>query len=114
MALKNTVQAVPGSSLDSSTFDGVTYQTFRHPLPHPCIIMRLLNASNSDVTVSYDGGATAHDFILGGDTLQLDFTTNKGPNNFSAYIAQGTTVSVVGPMGAGSLYLVAYYQPQGV
>lgn len=111
MALKNVIQAVALSTVDTSTFMAA-FVPFSAPLPAPCVIIRLINASTVPVTISYDG-VTAHDRVLSGAAVQLYFQTNSGPNNFAAAFAQGTQVYAFGAAGVGLVYLAAYYQPQG-
>lgn len=105
MAAKNNVLAIPLSTVSV----GGAYQAFT-TLPHNCFLLRIVNASNNQVTISYDGSTDA-DVILQSGFLQIDAQTNAQPNNFLANFAKNLTVYVKGS-GAGNVYLAGYYQPQ--
>lgn len=112
MALKNVIHAAPLATVDSATL-GAGYVAFNLALPAPCVVLRIINASDVGVSVSYDGGAHAHDYVLAASTLQIDFQANNSPGNYPAALPQGLVVSLSGAAGAGNIYLASYYQPQG-
>ena len=113
MAVKNIVLPIPLTSIDSATFTGA-YQLLSGAggLTNPCIILRIINNSNKNITISYDG-VHDHDFLPTLGTLQLSLQTNSQPSNFVAQISAGTKIYVKGAAGAGLVYLAGYYQPQG-
>lgn len=114
MSVKNSIQPIPLTSINSATFTG-NYQLISGAggLTNSCIILRIINNSNIGVTVSYDG-INDHDFVPANSVLQLPFQSNAQPNNFSALIAKGTRIYVKAAAGAGIVYLSGYYQPQGL
>jgi hypothetical protein len=110
MALKNSVQAIPLSSIASSTVSG-SYQAINSGgLPNPCFLIRITNGSNMAVTISYDG-STDQEYLAAGAILQLSLQANSQPSNFVTNMSKGTIVYVKGTAGTGSVYLSGYYQP---
>lgn len=110
MSVKNSIQAIALTSIDSATFTG-SYQAINSSgLSKNCFMIRITNNSNKDVTVSYNG-STDHDFIKAGTSIQLSFQDMAQPNNFIANMSLGTIVYVKGAAGAGLVYLAGYYQP---
>lgn len=111
MAVKNRIQAIPLTSVDSATFTGA-FVPLNGGIPAACVILRIINSSNREIDISYDRGVTANDHLFPGERLQLDFQANAIPNTSSASLAKGTTVYVRGAAGVGLVYLAAYYQPE--
>lgn len=111
MAVKNIVLPITLTSIDSATVTG-SYQAINSSgLPKACFLLRITNASNKDVTVSFDG-STDQEYVVAGTSLPLNFQTNAQPNTNIANMAQGTKVYVKGAAGTGSIFLSGYYQPQ--
>jgi len=112
MAVKNIVLPIPINSVSSTTFAG-TYVLLSATtgIPRSCIIIRIVNNADVDVTVSYDG-STDHDFVPALGSLILNFQTNSQPQNQACSLAQGTKIYVKGIAGVGLVYLAGYYQPQ--
>jgi len=110
MAVKNSVQAIVLTSIDSATFTGAYQAVNTSGLDKNCFMIRIINNSTHDVTVSYDG-THDHDFVPHGTVAQISFQTNAQPNNFTANLAKGTVVYVKGTAGAGLVYLAGYFQP---
>ncbi len=79
-------------------------------LDQACFLIRIVNASNVTVTISYDG-VTGGDILLPDETLQLDLQANSSPNGFIAYLRKGTIVYVDAVnAGVGFIFLAGYYQ----
>lgn len=112
MSVRDTVSAITLTSIDSATFVN-TFQTLNASLTGACIILRVINNSNTDIIVSYDG-IHDQDFVPKNTILQLDFQTNSQPNNKRCTMPIGTHVWVRGVMGAGLVYCAGYYQTPGV
>ena len=110
MAVKNSVQAIALTSIDSATFTGAYQAVNASGLAKNCFMIRITNNSNKDVTVSYNG-TTDHDFIKAGTFIQLPFQEMAQPNNLIANMALGIIVYVKGAAGVGLVYLAGYYQP---
>ncbi len=112
MAYKNFVKAIPLKSLASTSFgSSYTLVTASTGIPNPCFMLKIVNNSDQDVTVSYDG-TNDHDFVPTKVTTELKSGDVNQPNNYTTIWAQGTQVWVKGTAGmAGSVYVVGYYQP---
>lgn len=112
MAVKNSIAAIPLTSIDSSTFDGTTYMAINPSgVPHALFAFNIINDSSSDITVSYDG-STDNDFIPQGSTSSNPIQYNSQPNTYIANLAKGTIIWVKGSTGTGNVYLSGYYQQQ--
>lgn len=110
MGLKNTVQAIALSSIDSATFTGAYQVVNTLGLPQSCFLIRIINNSNIGVTVSYNG-TMDNDFVRAGESMTLNFQGNSQPNNHVAKLPVGTKVYVKAAAGAGFVYLAGYFQP---
>lgn len=112
MAVKNSIQAIELTSIDSATFTGAYQAINASGLDNSCFMIRIINNSNRDITISYDG-TNDHDFVQDTLSLQVNFQTNAQPNTNIANIRKGTIVYVKGTAGGtGLVYLAAYYQAQ--
>lgn len=110
MAFKNTVKAIALTSFDSASLTSSYLPINSAGLPQACILVRIINDSSVDVTISYDGTAD-NDYLRTTETLQLPLQSNSQPNNNESVLPKGTKVYVKGTAGTGSLYLAGYYQP---
>jgi hypothetical protein len=112
MPVKNVLLPIPMLRVEATGFNGTDYMAINSGgLAHPCCILRVINASSVDVTISYDG-VTAHDYVLSGDTINLYAQTNAQPNTNIANFKKGTVLYALGAMGTGYVYVAGYYQPQ--
>ena len=108
MANMNYIKAAAITSISSASITGTLQVINTSGFPGPAVMIRLINASNKDVAVSYDG-AHANDYVQAGTTLQLTPQMNSAPNNWMAMFKKGTKVYVSGDTGSGYLYLAVYY-----
>ena len=76
-----------------------------------CFLIRIINATNQDISISYDG-VTDHDYLIAGQTLQITSQTNSPHNVDCALFPIGTKVYAKGLAGAGTIYLTGYYLQQ--
>ncbi len=112
MAVKNSMHAIALTSIDSATLSG-SYQVVNSSgLSNACSIVRLVNASNVGVTVSYDG-STDNDYLRANSDIQLSFQANSQPSSAIANLSKNTHVYVKGSAGTGLIYLSGYYQSSG-
>lgn len=110
MAVKNSVAAVILTSLDSAVFDGTLVAINPNGLPEACFMIRVINNSDKDIVISYNGG-DGHDFVPHGQTLQIESQMNSQPNNFICKFPKGTIVYAAGTdAGTGLVFLAGYYQ----
>lgn len=109
---KNFVLPIPLTKIDSATFTGA-YQLVSGTLgiTEASFIIKIINNSNVDVTVSYDG-THDHDFVPKGTIAQFNFQANAQPNNYAALLAKWTKIYVKGAAGVGSVFLSGWYSPQ--
>ena len=110
MASKNTVKAITLTSISSGSVTGSYAAINSGGLTQPCFLIRIMNASDKDITISYDG-THDHEYILANSTLQVESQTNSQPNNNIAKFASNLVVYVKGTAGTGTIYLSGYYQP---
>ena len=108
MASKNRVNAIEISQLDAATFVG-TYLPLTESLAKACFATRIINASNVDVGISYDG-VTTHDYLQSGDILTLPVQDCAQPPSYVALFPKGFKVYINGLPGAGYVMLAGYYQ----
>ena len=94
-------------SRDAATFTG-SYQTLGAVLANPSRIFKITNNSTVDITLSYDGGTTDHEYIPTGTFLLIDETANAVSGSECA-MPKGTQVSIKGAAGTGNVYLSTYY-----
>ena len=107
--MKNGIKAMPALIIDSATLTG-GYDPFDAAgLTQACSIIRIVNDSNTNIGVSYDGVDT-HEVINSGDSIQLTFQSNSRPNNKVALMAKGSNICAIGAAGVGNIYLIGYYQ----
>lgn len=85
-----------------------SYQTLGAVMAHPIRIFKLTSTSTTDVTVSYDGGTTDHEYLPAGSFLLVDVTSDRVWDCEFA-LAEGVQVSIKGTAGTGSIYLSTYY-----
>lgn len=110
MALTSTVKAVALSSLDTAGLTGGYDVINASGLSHSCFKLRITNASNVDLGISYDGSTTS-DIIPSDSVFTLDLQNNAGPSGYNCVMAKGTKVYVIAVApGVGSVYLAGYYQ----
>jgi|WetSurMetagenome_2_1015567.scaffolds.fasta_scaffold326458_3 hypothetical protein len=112
MTARNTVYAQPLASFNAVgltvNFKAINVGGFTAP----CFLVRVINSSNMDITISYDG-VTPNDYVLSEEVLTLPTQSNAGPISQAAYIKEGTTIYVkAAGAGIGMIYLAAYYQPR--
>lgn len=114
MSVKNTVSAIPLTTIASTALIA-TYQAINASgLPKACFLVRIVNGGTTAITISYDG-ATDHEYLRAGSELNLNLQANAQPNNSFAHMKAGTIVYVKGTAGAsGDIALSGYYQPQGL
>ena len=108
---QNRIAAIEKYYIDSSTFTG-GFDVLCPGLDEACFLIRIINASNRAVSISYDG-ILYHDYVPAGETLQLSFQANNRPKSHVNQLAKGTKVYVTGAAGTGNVYLAGYYSTIG-
>jgi len=98
------VEFMTRQSRDASTFTG-SYQTLGSALTSPAVIIKIINDSDQDVSISTDG-STNHDFVPANGFVLYDLRANHGREiDFSFQL--GTQFYVNGAAGTGFVYLVS-------
>lgn len=92
------VKSIQLTGVNSSSL-GVTFKSIGDPLPFACEFIRIVNASDKDITISLDGDLP-HDYIIAGETLEL---------SLDGVFAAGTTFYARGTAGTGAIYLAGYW-----
>jgi len=110
--MKDFIKAIEALVIDSANLAGAFLPFSATGLTEACQIIRIVNASNVSITVSYDNGTTDSEFLFAGSSIQLYFQTNSRPNNKAALLAKGTRIGVTGAKGVGNIYCIGYYQEQ--
>jgi hypothetical protein len=92
-------------SVNSASLAGV-YVPIGGPLLHPAVIVKMVNNSNSLVTVSFDG---VNDYdVCPANSFWLYDETLSGYPTLEA-LPEGTQLFVNGAAGTGLIYLVVQY-----
>ena len=107
---KNSIQAITLTSLDSATLAGAYKAINGTGTTEACLLVRIINDSDTDVLISFDG-TTDHDYVRTGSVLELNLQTNSQVNNLVAKLGKGTVVYAKSAAGTGNIYLAGYYQP---
>lgn len=110
MSQRNSVYPIVLDSVDTSVIAADTWTPFNTSgLPEACFFLRITNASQTTVYISFD--SEHQHLILGaGESKKLDFQTNSYPGSFVPKVRRGTVISVQGdPDMAGFVYLAGYY-----
>lgn len=108
MGAFNKLKPLPLMSFDVSTFTG-SYQIIGSGLSQPVVLIKFINDSNRDVTISWDG-STDHDFLPANSVAVLDVNTNRQQVSNLANIAADTAFFVKGSAaGSGNFYIVSFY-----
>lgn len=106
---KDFVVAEELASFDSAGLAGV-FQAVNDGFVGAPFKIRIVNASDVDVLISYDG-VKANDVILSDSDLILDFQDMSQPSNHRCLMRKGAKVYVAGTAaGQGLIYVTGYYQ----
>jgi hypothetical protein len=109
MSVKSNVLPIALSSFNTTGLSS-TYQAINSSgLGQACFFLRIVNDSNQDITVSFDGSSD-HEFVQAGTIFELNCQSNHRPASGVANMAKGTKVYVKGSSGTGLIYLSGYYQ----
>jgi hypothetical protein len=111
MAFKNSIKAIPYTSVASSALTA-SYQPINpNGLPDSCFLLKINNFGSTIIIISYDG-VTDHDQIYSSSTMAISAGLAASvPNNYTALWPKGQIVYVKGTAGTGAVTLCGYYQP---
>lgn len=113
MSIKNTLKPIAMLTFNSATLTGAgnyALITGATGLEVACVMIRIVNASNTVMTVSFDG-VVGHDVIPANTALPLIAQPNAQPNGYSCLFGRGQLIYIAGAAGVGTIYLTGYFQP---
>lgn len=90
-------------SVDSATFTG-SYIAFGSALTSPARILHIINNSNEDAIISFDGGTTDNIYVPAGHFVLYDFGTNRGASSDALELPGGIGMVIKGSAGVGLVY----------
>jgi hypothetical protein len=96
-----------------ATFLNVFYQICDPGIPRPCFLLKIINTSDVNVLVSYDG-VYGNDVVLARNEIVLPFQENGQQPGHVCLMAKGTPVylaTATVPGKGGAIYVISYYQP---
>jgi|SRR5690606_10402960 len=96
----------PLISVDSATFTG-SYIAFGTGFTYPVRILHIVNNSDQNATISFDGGTTDHLLIPAGSFVLYDFGTNKGESAPVLELKKGSPMVIKGSAGTGLVYAMS-------
>ena len=104
--------AIPMATFDTSGLTG-TYQALNGAgFGDTVKMLKIYNASDTGITISYDGGTTDHDFIPPVSTFILDIQANHAASTvYASGTLNGKNGQIImgkGSAGTGNLYIAGY------
>lgn len=89
-----------------------SYQALGTALSFPSSIVKIVNNSTQDISVSIDG-TNLHDYVPAGSFTLYDLTTNTPSQGDDAvFDPKGTQYYIMGTAGTGNIYLIVRYIKQ--
>jgi hypothetical protein len=106
---QDTYKALPMVIVNSATL-GVNYRSLNGGgFPVPVVYMRIMNGSNRDLLISYDGD-DVHDLVGANSEVVIIPPISSLPNNKSAAISANLPIYGANAGGAtGLINIVTYY-----
>jgi hypothetical protein len=105
---QNSVKPLLLSSMLSSAVTNAYAPLNGIGFAHPPFLIRIINASNMAITISYNG-IDDHEFIFANDLFQFPTQSGSEPAAFTSLLPKNTIVYIKGTAGTGSIYLSGYY-----
>lgn len=103
----NKVQAITMTSKNSATLTG-GYDLVVTSLAEACFMIRIVNASNRIVNISYNG-TNLHDVLPANTSTTINFQASSLPRSNIALLPKGQKIWLNGTAGVGNIYIVGYY-----
>jgi len=96
-------------TVNTATIGAGAFTAVGNPLEGSLAFIRITNASNTAVIISYDG-ATDHEYVeASGGRIETYFQINAIPANYVSKLRKGTVLYVRGTAGIGLVYISGYY-----
>jgi hypothetical protein len=99
---KSRIKALDAAEIDAATFTSA-WQVVATGFAEPCFMVRVINASNVGVDISFNE-STMHDHVRAGSEISL---SSHGESNL--WFAKGMPVYVRGVAGVGRVIVAGYY-----
>ena len=112
MPVTNRAMANTFTYFDATLLDAA-FQVCDPGIPEPVFLLRIINDSDANVLISYDG-VYANDIVLAGSEIVLPFQENDRVAGRINLLKRGTPVYVAeetNPGKSGNIYVISYYQP---
>ena len=105
------IKALTLTSLSAAGFDGLFQPINPLGCEGACSIIRINNATNKSIFISYDAINT-HEFMTPGQVIEIEAQQESQPSNKKCLFQKGMIVYAFAPAvaGTGSVYLSGYYQ----
>ena len=109
---KNRVRALDIESINAAALLPAYQLINGGGFENGCFLIRIINASNVTVLISYDG-ILPNDVIPAGQVLQVSAQANALPNGYVAMFGKGQKVYAASAIaGIGFVAVTGYYTPQ--
>lgn len=109
MSQKNYITPIKLRGVDTAGIAIDTWTVFTGSgLEGSCFFLRITNASDTDVFISYDG-VNAHEYLTADDRININFQSNSSPAGYVSKLRKGSLLYVRGVAGTGLVYLSGYY-----
>lgn len=105
----NQIKAIPLSSVNSASVTGTYAAIDTAGLDFACFLVKIINGSGEDITVSYDG-TIDHDYVVANTMLEVQGNSSQ-PNSSVSTFPKGTRVYIKGTASTGFIRLIGYYNP---
>jgi len=109
--MSNNFNAIPLTTFDTSGLTG-SYATLNGTgIEQPVKILKVINKSDTDITISYDG-TTDQDIVSAGDAFIIDVQANNetgGGRRGYLRLSKGQIIYGKGSAGTGNVYIIGYY-----
>ena len=112
MATGNTVKPLLRRTFDEGGLDNTFQPINALGTEAACFILRITNASDTDVAISFDG-IHPNDWVVHGTYIEIEVQKAKSPSGYVTLWPKGLIVYVTNPLnaaGVGSIYLSGFYQ----
>jgi len=107
----NRIRPLRATAKNSAALDPVNYVVLK-TLEAPIFYLRIINASNEPVEISYDQTPDPnkiwHDYLMPEDSPGVNFQANNEIPGKIANMAKGTIIYVRGTAGIGEIIFTGY------
>jgi len=106
---KNVIVPIEMQSVNTATIGAGAFTEIGNPLEGALSFIRITNASNTPVIISYNG-TTDHEYVeANGGRVETYFQINSTPANYVSKLDKRTIVWIRGTAGVGLVYVSGYY-----